>query len=78
MEFITTAEYAADPCLDVLCRCRICQAYSQNLKIFKNNFICESCLDYIKRDIPLELQIPLEASPFAICEETAAHEMIRR
>lgn len=68
MEFITTAECAADPCLDVLCKCRICQADSENLKIFKNSFICESCLDYIKSDIPLELQIPLEASSGVSCE----------
>lgn len=62
MEFMTTTDCIADPCVSVSCKCTICQADSENLRIFKNNLVCESCLDYIKKDIPGELQILSGAS----------------
>lgn len=62
MDLVTMVECGADPCPDILCKCGICQVDSESLRIFKHNLVCESCLDYIRKDIPVELQIPLEAS----------------
>lgn len=41
-------EVPGNPCSEPPCSCIICQDGADTLRIFKNNLVCESCIDYIR------------------------------